>query len=202
MEIYLARHGQTAFNRDSKMQGIGPIPLTKEGTAYVHSIAQKSKDAKINTIYVSELLRAQQTAAVYKEYFDAALIEDSRLNEIDVGDFEGRYFKDLRNEHGEVFDLWSSGNFYNVNIPNGEKFVDIESRLRDFIKDTCNDSSGDQSILIVSHYVIIKLFISIIFTDNLNASNVMRIDLGNIAKLSLDKTKKWSLQYFNLPIIK
>tara|TARA_B100001996_G_scaffold379414_1_gene365131 strand:+ start:675 stop:1283 length:609 start_codon:yes stop_codon:yes gene_type:complete len=202
MEIYLARHGQTSFNRDNKMQGIGPIPLTKEGIDYIHSIACKSKDAKIDTIYVSELLRAQQTAAVYKEYFDVPVIGDSRLNEIDVGDFEGRYFDDLRNEHGEVFDLWSAGDFYNVDIPNGEQFVDIENRLRDFITDIHKQSFEDQSILIVSHYVIIKLFISIIFTDNLNASNLMRINLGNIAKLSLNKTKKWSLQYFNLPIIK
>ena len=202
MQIYLARHGQTPFNRDNKMQGVGKIPLTDEGSSYIHSVARNSRNTVIDLIYVSELLRAQQTAAVYKQYFDVPLISDRRLNEIDIGSFEGRYFDDLRKEHGVVFDLWAAGDFYNVNIPGGEQFIDIEKRLRDFIADLHNPSLKNQNILIVSHYVIIKMFISIIFTENLSASNSMRIDLGNIAKLSLEKSNKWSLQYFNLPIIR
>jgi len=202
MQIYLARHGQTPFNRDNKMQGVGKIPLTDEGSSYIHSVARNSRNTVIDVIYVSELLRAQQTAAVYKQYFDVPLISDRRLNEIDVGSFEGRYFDDLRKEHGVVFDLWAAGDFYNVNIPGGEQFIDIEKRLRDFIADLHNPSLKNQNILIVSHYVIIKMFISIIFTENLSASNSMRIDLGNITKLSLEKSNKWSLQYFNLPIIR
>ena len=187
MQIYLARHGQTPFNRDNKMQGVGKIPLTDEGSSYIHSVARNSRNTVIDLIYVSELLRAQQTAAVYKQYFDVPLISDRRLNEIDIGSFEGRYFDDLRKEHGVVFDLWAAGDFYNVNIPGGEQFIDIEKRLRDFIADLHNPSLKNQNILIVSHYVIIKMFISIIFTENLSASNSMRIDLGNIAKLSLEK---------------
>tara|TARA_Y100000817_G_C16787524_1_gene513534 strand:+ start:475 stop:1083 length:609 start_codon:yes stop_codon:yes gene_type:complete len=202
MQIYLARHGQTPFNRDNKMQGVGKIPLTDEGNSYIHSVAKNSRNAFIDTIYVSELLRAQQTAAIYKEYFDAPLISDSRLNEIDVGSFEGRHFDDLRKDHGDIFNLWAAGDFYNVNIPGGEKFIDIENRLRDFIADLDDRSLEDKNILIVSHYVIIKLFISIIFTGKLKSSNSMRIDLGNIAKLALKTPNKWSLQYFNLPIIK
>ena len=202
MQIYLARHGQTPFNRDNKMQGVGKIPLTDEGSSYIHSVARNSRNTVIDVIYVSELLRAQQTAAVYKQYFDVPLISDRRLNEIDVGSFEGRYFDDLRKEHGVVFDLWAAGDFYNVNIPGGGQFIDIEKRLRDFIADLHNPSLKNQNILIVSHYVIIKMFISIIFTENLSASNSMRIDLGNITKLSLEKSNKWSLQYFNLPIIR
>ena len=204
-------------NKGEKIECRG-IKLLKKGKVelnYVHDNILKKKyiigDGEfwggekminVSTEDVSELLRAQQTAAVYKQYFDVPLISDRRLNEIDVGSFEGRYFDDLRKEHGVVFDLWAAGDFYNVNIPGGEQFIDIEKRLRDFIADLHNPSLKNQNILIVSHYVIIKMFISIIFTENLSASNSMRIDLGNITKLSLEKSNKWSLQYFNLPIIR
>jgi len=92
MNIFFARHGQTSFNRDNKMQGLGEIPLTTEGEKYIHNVAVASANYKINRIYVSNILRAKQTAKIYQNTFNASVKIDDRLNEIDVGDFEGKLF--------------------------------------------------------------------------------------------------------------
>jgi broad specificity phosphatase PhoE len=204
MNIFFARHGQTSFNRDNKMQGLGETPLTTEGKKYIHKIAVASANYKINRIYVSNILRAKQTAKIYQNTFNASVEIDDRLNEIDVGDFEGKLFKEVKEDYSYALEQWQLGKFNHVHIPNGEKFSSLEKRIKSFLDNIIQEGdsfNADHSILVVSHFVVIKSIISILLTQSLSSSNGLRINLGNITKFSFEKEKGWALQYMNLPII-
>ena len=120
------------------------------------------------------------------------------------GDFEGKFFKDIKKNYSYALKQWQLGKFENVNIPNGEKFCCFEGRIKSFldsIVDKSNSLNVDDSILVVSHFVVIKSIISILLTQSLSSSNELRISLGGITKFTFQKEKGWSLQYMNLPII-
>ena len=83
MEIYLLRHGATAFTREGRFQGKQNVPLSPEGLAELCRA-----DFTPGRVYVSPLRRALETAAVL--FPDAERIPVPGLREMDFGGFEGR----------------------------------------------------------------------------------------------------------------
>ena len=59
MEILLLRHGETAYNAERRYQGQRDIPLSPKGRAALHRAGFAP-----DTVYVSPLRRATETAAV------------------------------------------------------------------------------------------------------------------------------------------
>ena len=201
MNLYFARHGETLYNRDNKFQGLSDVPLTKEGKESIIKIANTSNKIKIDKLYVSNIFRAKETADIYQNFFDLDYQIDARLNEIDIGNFEGKFFKNLRRDYPNVFKQWELGNFQLVDIPNGESFLNLEKRVSSFLEDITSKKNAQLNILIVSHFVTIKSLISTALTKSLDISNTLKINLGNISKLTYEHNTGWTLSYMNLPVI-
>jgi broad specificity phosphatase PhoE len=142
-KIIWARHAQYTGN----ILGINnsdptkKIPLTATGIQQAFSLGTELKKFKINTIYTSDFLRAQQTAAIINDHFTipAKIIIDSNLNEFQLGeDFEGK-------PHIEYFS--KNIDFINHQLPNKENFSKVLKRLLTFIRSI--DKSTDS--LIITH---------------------------------------------------
>ena len=83
MLIYLIRHGATRYNEEHRYQGITDVPLSPAGRT-----ALKRADFCPETVYVSPLSRARETAAILFPGAKQIVIPDFR--EMDFGIFEGR----------------------------------------------------------------------------------------------------------------
>ena len=83
----MARHGETDWNRERRLQGSVDIPLNARGLEQAQELATKLAPIAIEHIYVSALQRAQQTAAALPSSIPRTTLED--LNERKLGDFEG-----------------------------------------------------------------------------------------------------------------
>ncbi|MEE4349641.1 MAG: histidine phosphatase family protein [Pacificimonas sp.] len=138
--LYLARHAETVFNANARMQGnAAHTPLTRHGVAQAEAMGAALAD-HLGTepdidLWVSAAGRCQQTASIIAEhlelrYFDARL--DERLYEIDVGDWTGRDYAEITAEAGVPIVDMERGLFC-ARPPNGEWYPEIRARLDDWL---------------------------------------------------------------------
>lgn len=94
MKIYITRHSLTAWNEEKRLQGWKDSPLTKQGKEDALKLGEYMKTIHIDQVYSSPLLRAKSTARLI--FKNENIVEDSRLKEMNFGDYEGEYIQDLK----------------------------------------------------------------------------------------------------------
>ena len=93
--VLAIRHGETAWNVDSRIQGQLDIPLNDTGRWQAHRLALAVADEDIAAIYASDLLRAWQTAQAVALGSGRAVVADTGLRERGFGVFEGLTFAEI-----------------------------------------------------------------------------------------------------------
>jgi probable phosphoglycerate mutase len=138
MDIILARHAETVFNAAARMQGhMAHTPLTRAGINQAEAMGAAlaaAGTAAGRDLWVSPSGRTQQTAAIIGEHLQRDFFDwrpDKRLLEIDVGDWEGRYYADIVAETGPIVD--AERRLFAVPPPGGEWFPAIAERLGDWL---------------------------------------------------------------------
>ena len=151
---FIARHGETVFNAVARMQGdVVHTPLTRAGFAQADgmgvALRRRLGSRPQLTMWVSPAGRALQTLAVIAEHLELdwhAARVDARLAEIGMGDWSGRYYRELVAEQGPIFD--ASSGLFSRRAPGGEWYDDIGVRLAGWIDETAAEE-GDR--LVVMH---------------------------------------------------
>jgi 2,3-bisphosphoglycerate-dependent phosphoglycerate mutase len=87
--LILIRHGETAWNRATRIQGHTDIPLSPLGQAQAQQLAQALADEPLDAVYSSDLDRARQTAEALARPHGLAVQIDAALRERHFGRFEG-----------------------------------------------------------------------------------------------------------------
>jgi broad specificity phosphatase PhoE len=87
--ILLARHGETDWNRERRVQGHTDRPLNDEGRRQALALADELAGEPVDAVYSSDLVRAHETARVVAERLglDVTVLPD--LRERDFGTWEG-----------------------------------------------------------------------------------------------------------------
>ena len=93
--ITAIRHGETAWNADTRIQGHLDIPLNSAGRRQAERLALALSDQPITAIYASDLARARETAQYVARALGKEVIEEKGLRERAFGEFEGRTFAEI-----------------------------------------------------------------------------------------------------------
>ena len=102
--IYLARHGETAWNREGRWQGQNDIPLHDEGRQQARALAERLRGCGVTRVYTSDLLRARETADIVAAALGLAPVTpDPDLRERCFGVFEGLTREECEATLGETW---------------------------------------------------------------------------------------------------
>ncbi len=151
--IYLARHAETVFNRAGRMQGWqAHSPLTTIGFGQAQAMGEALKPVfagSVPALWCSTAGRTRQTLAIICDalglnYMDAQA--DDRLQEIDVGDWEGRYYSDIQAEIGPFID--TDRRLFSKVPPNGEWYDAIAERMASWLTEIERTTTP---CLVISH---------------------------------------------------
>ena len=142
MKIYIARHGETEWNRLNKICGLTDIELTDEGRKQAAALAERLKNTNISVIIASPLKRAMETAEYVSEALGIPIITDNRLIEQNYGIYEGTDRK------GEGF-LNNKRNFA-YRYPEGESMMQVAYRTYGLLDDVREKYAGKE-VLLVCH---------------------------------------------------
>lgn len=89
-QLYLVRHGETAWNRERRWQGRHGIPLTPLGEAQARAAGRRLAGLmRPAALYASPLPRAWQTALLIGDSCGLEPREEPDLQEVDVGSWQG-----------------------------------------------------------------------------------------------------------------
>ena len=152
VEVWLMRHGETAWNRAKILQGTIDSPaLTPRGVAMAEATAEGLKAAGIafDRTYSSPLTRARQTARIVA---GAEPRTDARLGEMCFGRYEGvRYGKDAWPDQNLRF-LFEDPARYVPQGEGAETFDQVGARLKHFLEKEIAPLDGKAGrVLCVSH---------------------------------------------------
>lgn len=87
--VYLLRHGETWDNVNGIHQGWSPSALTQKGVEQAYAAGVLLRDAGIERIFCSDLVRAKETAEEVRKQVSAPIVYASWLRELGKGVFEG-----------------------------------------------------------------------------------------------------------------
>ncbi len=150
--VYLARHGQTAYNHEGRFQGQQQIPLDETGRAQALELAERAAPYGFRALWTSPLLRARETADAVAARTGLQPIEDARLMETDAGDWTDLHFADVRAGAEELFDAFASAD-PGFAFPGGESFAEQEVRVEAALKEVMQ---GELPALVVCHGMVIR----------------------------------------------
>ncbi len=104
--IVAVRHGETAWNVDTRLQGHQDIALNATGRWQAERVARALADEGIAAIYTSDLQRAFDTAQAISRVTGVPVVSDRRLRERAFGDFETLTHADIESRWPDSARRW------------------------------------------------------------------------------------------------
>jgi len=155
--IIAIRHGETAWNASTRIQGHTDIPLNEHGQRQAQLLAQALAQAdKIDTIYSSDLQRAFATAQAMALQTGASLVTHVGLRERAFGDFEGRSFAQIELELPAQAQLWRTRAPDWTPPGGGESLSVMQQRVLATVNALAQQHPGQQ-IAVVAHGGVLAL---------------------------------------------
>jgi broad specificity phosphatase PhoE len=150
--VYLARHGETAYNHEGRFQGQQQVPLNDTGRAQAVELAERAAGYGFRALWCSPLLRARETADIVAARIGLEPVEDPRLMETDAGEWTDLTFAEVRAQAPERFDAFAAAD-PGFAFPGGESFAEQEVRVSAALGDV---ERGELPALVVCHGMVIR----------------------------------------------
>lgn len=126
--IVAIRHGETAWNVDTRIQGHLDIALNDTGHWQARQVARALADEPLAAVYTSDLQRAHATAQAIAQASGAPLVAEPGLRERSFGELEGRTFAEIEAELPEQARRWRQRDPHFAPT-GGETLVQLRERI-------------------------------------------------------------------------
>ena len=126
--IIAVRHGETAWNVDTRIQGHLDIALNDTGHWQARQVARALADEPLAAVYTSDLQRAHATAQAIAQASGAPLVPEPGLRERSFGTLEGRTFAEIEAELPEQARRWRQRDPHFAPT-GGETLVQLRERI-------------------------------------------------------------------------
>ena len=141
----LARHAQSTLNLEERVNGDPKVhvELTEQGVQQARQLELQLAQLPIDLCVHTRFERTRQTAAIVLEGRDVALREEPLLDDVDVGELEGRSYADYR--------AWKHAHSRHDRFPGGESLDETATRYaRAFARLALSSS---EIVLVVCHEI-------------------------------------------------
>ena len=148
MTTFIAvRHGFSEYNKSRRFSGQLDIPLTDEGRAQAAlACAYILENHHFDAICSSDLSRAVDTVQALSDATGLPIIKLSSLREIFIGDWQGRFFDELRTTDAELYATYRA-NPDTFTFPNGESMKQVDTRVMTALDCIAAHHDGDTVVL-------------------------------------------------------
>ncbi|MFH5821573.1 histidine phosphatase family protein [Georgenia sp. AZ-5] len=183
MRLILVRHGQTSSNVAGLLDTGAP---GAELTALGHQQAAALPDAlaghDIGALWVSTLVRTQQTAAPLAAARGLDVVVRDGIREVRAGAYEMRGDDEAVRGYLETVFAWPDGGLH-TRMPGGENGVEFLGRYDEVVAEIA--ASGVRTAVLVSHGAAIRAWVAA-RTENVPVEFAARNPLSNTGAVVLD----------------
>ena len=180
--IIAIRHGETAWNAESRIQGQRDIGLNDTGRWQAQRVGAALEGEEIRAVYSSDLGRAHETAQSIAVKAGIPVVSSEGLRERSFGMFEGRTFDEIHQTWPEHAQNWRR------RIPEweppegGESLLQLRERVRKTMEELAARHPGEQ-IVIVAHGGVLDTLYRIATGQEVNSPRTWELPNGAINRL-------------------
>ncbi len=180
MRLILVRHGQTSSNVGHNLDTAAPgADLTELGREQADALVDTLGREPVRTMFVSNLVRTQQTAAPLARHFGLEPLVREGLREISAGDLEMASDEESIQTYVRTAVGWSAGD-WNARIPGSEEDGhDVIRRFSAVVTEAVEGAAEGEVPILVSHGAIIRAW---------TAARCENIDVDFVAHNALSNT--------------
>ena len=156
--IYVVRHGETDWNKDSRFQGQTDVPLNEKGREQAIALGPLMQQLQLESAYSSSLARAYQTAEIALQELKLTVFRDDRLRETNIGAAEGMTLDQIIAKFGnEAIAKWRSYDerLLDFKFVNGESKRQMMFRVRSVMLDIAQNSNR-KNIGVFAHGMVMR----------------------------------------------
>jgi 2,3-bisphosphoglycerate-dependent phosphoglycerate mutase len=171
--VVAVRHGETAWNVQTRIQGQIDIDLNARGQQQALRLARALAHERFDAVYASDLRRAADTARPFAEQAGLPVHTDITLRERGFGEFEGLTWAEVEQHHPDASRRWRERDAA-FGPPGGETLAAFYERAVDAVATIAARHRG-QHIAIVTH------------------GGVLDVLYRAASRLALDAPRTWQL---------
>jgi probable phosphoglycerate mutase len=145
--LFVARHGQTDWNREHRWQGWADPPLNAAGRNQAAELGESLADRGIEVVVSSDLRRAAETAEIAAARLGLPVELDARLREVDVGEWSGLTSAEVEARYPEGYRRRRGGR---TGWAEGEELGAMAERVVSSLLEISARHPG-QRVLVVTH---------------------------------------------------
>ena len=179
--IVAIRHGETAWNVDTRIQGHLDIPLNTTGLWQADQVARALADEPITAIYTSDLQRAHATAQAVARSTGAPLTTHIGLRERSFGHFQGRTFAEIEAELPEDAHRWRKRDPHYA-PEGGESLVTLKERIERTVAQLAQQHLGEQ-VVMVAHGGVLDVLYRLATRQDIQAPRTWQLSNAAINRL-------------------
>ena len=159
--IVFVRHGEADNNVKRLLVGRHiESHLTECGIQQAKDTGQHLKKLRIDSVCVSPVTRAIETAKIICQINQLGYQVDERLYEIELGDLVGMNYDEVIEKHGNLFLKFYSGDDPILDSYGIESFSAVKKRIQHLLDESMKNYP-DKNLLFVTHLDPIKAAVSI-----------------------------------------
>jgi probable phosphoglycerate mutase len=145
--IIALRHGETAWNVDTRIQGQLDVGLNDTGRWQARQAAGALGGEVISAIYASDLSRAFETARAIGQVVGVTPVPTPALRERHFGQFQTRTWAEIETVWPDQAQLWRT------RVPDwapegGESLLSLRTRIAQAVEDLAARHLGEQIVLV------------------------------------------------------
>jgi probable phosphoglycerate mutase len=168
--IIVMRHGETAWNREGRLQGWAPVTLNEYGREQATAAAAHLAEYDLDRVVSSDLTRTRETTKMVRSEIDAPVRYDDAWRERDLGVYQGLPLTRVTDSFSE-FSLGKNAANASDQVPDsGESLDQVANRVVSSWQDLLASSDSSETVLVVTHGGPIQLLLGHIENKNVTDS--------------------------------
>lgn len=196
INVYLLRHGQTAWNADgNRYCGRTDIALTDKGLQQAALVKDQLQHITFDRVYASPLQRAYKTAEIAGGGREVVI--EPRLIEADFGNWESKTQEVFYQEDPAAWDNWMNDPATARAGATGETGLEVVQRVDAFFNDCIASYPHNANLLVVAHNGVNRLFLA--YKLGMPLRNYRKLVLENsvVSLFQLDNAGELTLVHLN-----
>jgi probable phosphoglycerate mutase len=150
--VLLARHGETTWNRDGRLQGWAPTPLTDRGHEQSRALAAAvTTDYDVDRIVASDLRRTRETAAHLADGVGREPTFETAWRERDFGRYQGLPNEAVFEEHERLSLAHAGRDAVDAQLESGETLRGVRERVLTGWDRLLAEGNPEETVAVVTH---------------------------------------------------
>ncbi|MGI0058760.1 MAG: histidine phosphatase family protein [Nitrosotalea sp.] len=183
--LFLIRHAVTDLNTNERYQSKTDLPLSKKGILQAQRLKKHLEAFPINAIMTSPSKRAKETSQILLGERKITIKEQTELNEINFGVWEGFTYEDIRHKYPNELSNWNKNPLVSK-IPGGDTMGAVVKRVAKVYREIIKEYIG-KNIALVGHGGSLNILLCYLFHISPRAMWQFQLAPASLTEILIDQ---------------